>query len=42
MVNKLHSVTLTDFRPRRLHGIQAVAIDDTDVCHPDCHAGGLC
>jgi len=25
----------------RVHGIQAVAIDDPVDCHPDCHTGGL-
>jgi len=27
--------------PRRVHGIQAVAIGDPVDCHLDCHAGGM-
>jgi len=30
-----------NFRPHRVHGIQAVAIDDPVDYHPDCHTGGL-
>jgi len=39
-VNKLHSATLINFRLHRVHGIQAVAIDDPVVS--DCHMGELC